>query len=142
MARRLNRTPLRYHEDSPVPGLVNDRRFIVDKHELPNLHSTFSANAEVATSTVHARGKLDLLTVDLLWGTIDVLIRAGHYHVTLDLADVASIDAAGVKLLVALQHSLATHAGELTIINSQPAVWDALHRGQVAASPVLTVRGQ
>lgn len=104
------------------------------KHELPNWHSTFSANADVATSTAHARGELDLLTVDLLWDTIDVLIRAGHYRVTLDLADVTGIDAAGVKLLIALQHSLATHAGELTIINPQPPVWDALERGQVAAS--------
>ena len=67
----------------------------MDVHELPKWHSTFSANADVATSTVHARGELDLLTVDLLWGTIDVLLRGGHYHVTLGLAEVSGIDAAG-----------------------------------------------
>ncbi len=60
----------------------------MNKQDLPNWHSTFSADADVATSTAHARGELDRLTVDLLWGTIDVLIRAGHYRITLDLADV------------------------------------------------------
>lgn len=67
-----------------------------------------------------ARGELDRHTVDLLWGTIDVLLRAGHHRITLDLAEVSSIDAAGVKLLVALQRSLATHCGELTVTNARP----------------------
>ncbi len=111
------------------------------EHELPNWHSTFAANADVATSTAHAGGELDLLTVDLLWGTIDVLLRAGHYHVTLDLAELSSVDTAGVTLLVALQHSLSTHCGELTIINARPSVRDALERGQVAARSLLSEQG-
>lgn len=41
--------------------------------DLPAWHSTFAASAEVATATVHARGTLDLFTVDLLQGAIDVL---------------------------------------------------------------------
>lgn len=114
----------------------------VNKQDLPNWHSAFSADADVATSTAHARGELDRLTVDLLWGTIDVLIRAGHYRITLDLADVTKIDAAGVKLLAALQHSLATHAGELTIINARSRVWDALQHGHVVAVPLPIERGQ
>jgi ABC-type transporter Mla MlaB component len=60
----------------------------------------FAANADVATSTVYARGELDQASVDLLWGTIDVLVRAG-YDVTLDLAELSSVDEAGVRLLVA-----------------------------------------
>ena len=113
----------------------------MSEHELPNWQPTFSADADVATSTAHARGELNLLTVDLLRGTIDVLIRAGHDRVTLDLADVTGIDAAGVELLVALQQNLSAHAGDLTIINSRPPVWDALKRGHVAARPLLTERG-
>jgi hypothetical protein len=44
-----------------------------------------------------------------------------------------------VKLLVALQHSL---AGELTIINSRRPVWEALKLGQVAVHPLATDKGR
>ena len=107
------------------------------EHELPAWHSTFSANADVARSTVHARGDLDVLTVDLLWGTIDVLLRSGHYEITVDLSGLASIDAAGVKLLVALQHSLRTHSGGLTVVGARPLVAEALERGHVFLQPQL-----
>ena len=109
----------------------------MDNHEPPKRRSRFSADADAATSTVRARGELDLLTIDLLWGTIDVLVRAGHHQITLDLAEVTSIDSAGVKLLIALQHSLSTHAGELAIINAGPTIWDTLQRSQVAARTML-----
>jgi anti-anti-sigma regulatory factor len=92
----------------------------------------FAAEADIAASTVTARGHLDHLTVELLWGTIDVLTREGRYEVTLDLAELSGIDEAGVKLLAALQHSLATHSGGLSIINACPSVCDALERHQVA----------
>jgi ABC-type transporter Mla MlaB component len=67
----------------------------VDDYESPAQQLEFSAAAaaDVATSTVHARGELDRLTVDLLWSTIDVLICVGRYRITLDLADVSGIDA-------------------------------------------------
>jgi len=120
------------------PKTARHRRTSVDNPEPPKRHSGFSADADAATSTVRARGELDILTVDLLWGTIDVLVRAGHLQITLDLAEVTSIDSAGVKLLIALQHSLTTHAGELAIINACPAVLDVLQRSQVAARPTLT----
>lgn len=113
----------------------------MDEQELPHWHPTFTANADVTHSIAHARGQLDLLTVELLRGTIDVLLRAGRYNITLDLAELSSIDTAGVKLLLALQHSLATHSGELTIINARPPVWDELERGQVAARPLLSEQG-
>jgi anti-anti-sigma factor len=92
----------------------------------------FAAEADIVTSTVTARGHLDRSTVDLLWATIDVLTRAGHYEVTLDVSELLSIDEAGVRLLAALQHSVATHDGELTIINARPSICDALDRHQVA----------
>ncbi len=104
--------------------------------ELPHWHSTFSANAEVATSTVHACGDLDLLTVDLLCGTIDVLTRSGHFEITLDVAELAHIDAAGVELLAALQHSLSTHAGGLSIINATGPVRAQLQDAQIATRPL------
>jgi hypothetical protein len=46
----------------------------------------FSAKADTATSTVHAHGYLDRLTVDLLWATIDVLLRADRYNLTPDVS--------------------------------------------------------
>lgn len=98
----------------------------MNDHDLPRWHSTFSANADVLASTVHARGELDLLTADLLRGTIDVLLRAGRRDIVLDVAELTSIDRAGVKLLAALQHTLSTHTGRLTIINASPRINAAL----------------
>lgn len=109
----------------------------MDGSELPKRCSPFYAEADVVTSTVRAGGDLGRLTVDLLWETIELLVRAGHREITLDLTELSSIDDAGVKLLIALHHSLTSHAGELAIINAGPAVWDALQRSQVAARPTV-----
>lgn len=113
----------------------------MDEHEPPKRQSTFSADVDVVTSTVHARGELDLRTTDLLWGTIDVLLRAGRHRVTVDLAEVSSIDEAGVKLLIALQHSLGTHCGGLTIINAQPSISAALGGNQAPQRRLLSDQG-
>lgn len=67
---------------------------------LPDWHSNFAAAADVTTETVHARGVLDLFTVDLLCGAIDVVVLSGRTHVIIDLGDVTRIDRAAVRALV------------------------------------------
>jgi anti-anti-sigma factor len=104
----------------------------VTRRDPPTRQATFSATADVASATVHARGELNRHTVDLLWDTINLLLRAGQQHVWVDLAKVSSIDTAGVKLLVALQHSLSSHGRDLIIINTFGPVHDALQRGQLS----------
>jgi anti-sigma B factor antagonist len=98
---------------------------------LPRWHSTFSAAPEVATSTVHARGTLELFTADLLRGAFDVLIRAGCRKIVLDLTGVTSIDRAAVRMLVAMRHSLRSHHGELTIVGASDEVKAILHADRV-----------
>lgn len=80
----------------------------------------------------------DVLAVDLLWGTVDVLTRAGCHEITVDLAELLSIDAAGVKVLLALQHSFGSHSDALTVINARPEVRAALEHGQVSTRPLLS----
>ena len=93
---------------------------------LPDWHSTFSANADVTCNTVHARGALDLFTVELLRGTVGVLISAGQVDVTIDLADLSLIDHAGVSLIAGISHDLACRSGSLTLINANSSVQRAL----------------
>jgi anti-anti-sigma factor len=94
--------------------------------ELPDWHSTFSANADVTCNTVHARGVLDLLTVELLRGTVGVLISAGQVDVTIDLQELSHIDHSGVLLIGGISHDLAYRSGSLTLINANPSVQRAL----------------
>ena len=107
----------------------------------PKRKRTFAAQADVAAGIAHAQGDLDQGTAELLRGTIDVLIGAGRHNITLDLADVTSIDTSGVNLLVYLRHSLRTHSGELSIVNARPAVGDALDRRRVAFRPLPCEQG-
>ena len=91
----------------------------------------FTAQADADTATVRARGDLDVLSVDSLWATIDLLINAGCYDLTLDLSALSSIDEAGLKLLAALQHSLLSKNGNLRIIDARRSVCEALQRAQI-----------
>jgi anti-anti-sigma factor len=98
---------------------------------LPNWHSTFSANADTRTSTVHARGSLDLLNVELLRGAVEVLITAGRLDITVDLAEINFVDQAGVLLLGGLRQDLDYRGGNLTLINARPAVQVTLRRANL-----------
>jgi anti-anti-sigma regulatory factor len=93
---------------------------------LPDWHSTFSANADIRTDTVYVRGVLDLLTVELLRGTVEVLISAGRLDITVDLSDLCQIDHAGVLMLGGLSEELSYRSGSLTLIKAKPAVAKAL----------------
>lgn len=94
--------------------------------QLPDWHSTFAAAADIASATVHARGSLDLFTVDLLQGAINVLADAGCTDVTLDFADVSSIDQAAVWCIAETSSALTSRHGQLTIANAREAVLSSL----------------
>lgn len=92
----------------------------------PAWHSTFAASADVVTSTVHARGKLDLFTIDLLTGAINVLTTAGLTEITLDMRDVESVDRAAAWCLAENSAGLASLHGHLTILHARRSVQNAL----------------
>ena len=104
----------------------------MSKRPLPNWHSTFSAAADTARATVHARGVLDLFTADLLRGAIDVLRTAGRRDVLVDLTNVSAIDSTGVRLLAAMQHDFSTHDGSLSLLHPAPNVQRALRVAHLA----------
>ena len=101
---------------------------------LPNWHSTFSANADTRTSTVHARGSLDLINVELLRGAAEVLITAGRLDITVDLAEVSFVDQAGLLLLGGLRQDLEYRGGSLTLVNAPHAVNETLRRAHLPSS--------
>lgn len=82
--------------------------------ELPNWHSNFAAAAEVASATVHARG------------TLDVLVAAGCTNITLDLAEVGSVDHAAAWCIAEASSMFASRHRQLTIANARAAVSSAL----------------
>ena len=89
---------------------------------LPAWHSTFSAAANVSAATVHARGALDLFTVDLLQGAIDVLTAAGCTDITLDLAEVSSLDRTAAWCIAQAGSALISRRGQLTMSNARDVV--------------------
>lgn len=97
-----------------------------DALPIPSWHSTFSAHAEAGTSTVHARGALDLFSLELLRGTVAILIDAGHVNVTLDLGQVTAIDHAGLLMLADLHDDLEARDGRLAVRNARPSIRRAL----------------
>jgi anti-anti-sigma factor len=98
----------------------------------PEWHSTFAADADTTTATVHARGALDLLTVEVLRGTVDVITTAGHSDVTIDLTELESIDQAGLVLLGTLRDDLERRGGSLELANANATVRQALLDGQIS----------
>lgn len=94
--------------------------------DLPPWHSTFTAAADVASATVHARGTLDLFTVDLLQGAIDVLTHAGCTKITLDFTDVETVDHAAAWCIAETSSALTSQHGQLTVAHARDSVQTAL----------------
>lgn len=106
---------------------------------LPRLDCTFTASADVASATVQVRGELELQTVELLRGTVDVLLTAGRRRITMNLHQLTAIDRAGVLFFTALQHDLSTHRGDLCLVNATTPVRAALRHGQVRYTEIAQV---
>jgi hypothetical protein len=95
----------------------------------PNGHATFGADVDVAAATIHAHGTLELFTVDLLQGAIDLLTATGCTgctDITLDLSDVSSIDHAAVWWIAETSCAMASRHARLTITHARDAVQAAL----------------
>ncbi len=54
-------------------------------------------------------GEVDMLTAPDLSGVLNALVDAGHLHLTVDLADLTFMDAAGVAVLTDVAARLPRH---------------------------------
>lgn len=75
----------------------------------------FSAQLDDARATVHARGRLDPLTADLLHGTLQTLQRRGHRHITVDVRELHATRTADHYLLASMVKDLAASGTRLTL---------------------------
>jgi anti-anti-sigma regulatory factor len=66
--------------------------------------------------SVRVSGHLTVQGADLLRGTVECLRRSGHARVLLDLAEVSTVDSAGLHDLCALQQAVAADGGELLVL--------------------------
>lgn len=92
---------------------------------------TFHASADARTATARARGDVDLFTVDVLGGALDILLLAGRDDLLLDLPDVTTIDHPGAVFLTDTQRRLSDAGGSLRIVNVTETVSAALHDAHV-----------
>jgi anti-anti-sigma factor len=99
-----------------------------------------TVHLDLTAGTVRISGHLDRRTAPALFDGVLRLTRAGHGAIDLDVGDLASVDACGVKLLLALQHTLSTHSRLLCVINAHGAIADALAGGQVMVARPATRR--
>ncbi|HEU5267936.1 MAG TPA: STAS domain-containing protein [Jatrophihabitans sp.] len=99
-----------------------------------------TVHLDLAAGTVRISGHLDRRTAAALFDGVLRLTRAGHGAIDLDVRDLASVDACGVTLLLALQHTLSTHSRLLCIRNAHGPIADALAGGQVMVGRPATGR--
>ncbi|HEU5267493.1 MAG TPA: STAS domain-containing protein [Jatrophihabitans sp.] len=95
--------------------------------------SIFTTHADAGSSTVHARGRLDMFTFELLRGTIEHFISAGRVDITVDLTELTSIDHTALLMLGGLRHDLDYRGGSLTLTSPQPEVRVALDAAHLTA---------
>ena len=81
---------------------------------------------EVGSSELRLSGSLDLLTVEILREAVERLIMRGEVEVTLDAAELLSVDAAGVLLLGGLTQDLDRRGGTLKIRHARQPVAEQL----------------
>src|SRR5262245_13074111 len=77
---------------------------------------------EIISQTVEGRhelrlkGRLDANWADHVGSAIESAIRAGHYHIDLDLADVAYVSSAGIRVLLKYHKQLKNAHGVLRVV--------------------------
>jgi anti-anti-sigma regulatory factor len=69
------------------------------------------------TGTIRARGRLSGAGADLLRGSVTALRGLGHHRVVLDLRDLETIDADGMRELHLLQQEVRAAGGEVVLLD-------------------------
>ena len=77
---------------------------------------------------IRARGVLTGAGADLLRGSVTALQGLGHHRVVLDLRDLESIDADGLRELHRLQAEVRAGGGELVLLDLTGPIGEAVPR--------------
>lgn len=93
------------------PGGLADPRSVDTSPQAPS----FTASLDQRHGVVRARGHLDVLSADLLCGSIVALQRRGHRQVTVRLEATATVDDEARALLARLADTLATQGVRLVV---------------------------
>jgi anti-anti-sigma factor len=75
----------------------------------------------VRPDSAELSGELDVTGVDELWAALDELVDSGCRLVTVDLADLDFLDAAGLGILVRAHCELVAAGGRLVLTGVRPA---------------------
>ena len=76
---------------------------------------SFTASLDQRQGVIRARGHLDVLSADLLCGSIIALQRQGHRQVTVRLQPLATVDDDARQLLAGLADTLAADGVRLVV---------------------------
>jgi anti-sigma B factor antagonist len=87
---------------------------------IADLH--FDLQVDYASRRIAIRGEFDLATIPHLADTIFDLHRAGTGDITIDLAEVAFMDAAGLGALVTAKATQRDRGDTLAVVRATPAV--------------------
>jgi anti-anti-sigma regulatory factor len=101
---------------------------------IPDPHAAFQAFADTRGRIAHARGVLDLFSVELLRGAIDLLLVLGCAPITLDCDGLECVDTAGAKYLTALEQDLLSRDIPLRIVNAAPEILSALRTPRIRSA--------
>ena len=93
------------------PGPLTDQRPVDPSPQAPS----FTASLDQRQGVIRARGHLDVLSADLLCGSIVALQRQGHRQVTVRLQPLATVDDDARQLLAGLADTLATDGVRLVV---------------------------
>jgi anti-anti-sigma regulatory factor len=74
-------------------------------HTARNGHTAFTAVIRAKSSTIDARGELEIFTVDLLRGALAHLALHHPAHIIIDLSEVTAIDRYSARLLLTWQNT-------------------------------------
>lgn len=77
------------------------------------------------TGTIRARGRLTGAGADLLRGSVTALRGLGHHRVVLDLRELETIDAEGLRQLHLLQQEVRAEAGEIVLLDLTGPIGEA-----------------
>ena len=83
--------------------------------EPPPQAPSFTASLDQRQGVIRARGHLDVLSADLLCGSIVALQRQGHRQVTVRLQPLATVDDDARQLLAGLADTLAIDGVRLVV---------------------------